>query len=262
MSKLDLSIIIASFNTKKLTLDCIKSIFNHKIDYSYEVVVVDDNSTDGSIDALQKLKGIKLLLNKENLGYVRTNNKGMDVAKGEYILLLNSDTILKDNSVNNLLKFAKSTSDSGVVGGQLLNTNNTIQESCYHEPSILNTINGITRKYYPDTKDPTIVDAVIGAVFLITPKAKKEVGFLDEKYISYYEDLDYCRRVRKSGLKVYYLPSSKTYHYGGASFKQLTDWKNQWRKLIPSSKLYNGIVKHYILFSIMWIQQKWQKYFG
>ncbi len=145
-----------------------------------------------------------------------------------------------------------------MVGSKLLNSDGSLQESCFEFPTLSNVIG--YKKYAPTGNTPTVVDAVVGASFLVTPKAYSLVGGLNTKYVSYFEDLDYCRSVYSKGLKVYYLPTSKVKHYHGESFKQLYGDDNQWKKLIPSSIVYHGLFKHYLLFAVSWISQKWQKF--
>jgi len=253
-----LSIIIGNYNTLELTKSCIESIFKYRPKFSFEVIVVDDASTDNSQKELKNLEkkysNLKVLFNLKNSGYVRTNNKGLNNSKGEYKLLLNSDTLVQEKSIDNLVEFAEKTPEAGVVGSRLVNIDGTIQESCYDLPTIWNVIN--YKKFAPVGNEPTVVDAVVGASFLITPKAYKLIGNLNEKYTSYFEDLDYCREVYRKGLKVYYLPESVVTHYHGESFKQLADDNNQWKKLIPSSIAYHGFLKHYMLYIISYIYQK------
>lgn len=267
---IDLSIIIVSYNTKKLTLDCIDSILKEGSKLKVEIIVVDNGSKDGSVEELRKVwrknRNVLLIENKENLGFSKANNQGIRVATGKQILLLNSDTIVKRNSLLALFNFAEKTKDAGVVGSRLLNPDKTVQPSCLNFPTIKNAIleywfgkKGLFEKYAPKGKRPTEVDAVVGTAFLITTRSLKEVGLLNEKYFFYFEDIDYCRRVWGSGLKVYYLPESEIIHYHGASGRKIADEKNQWRRLVPGSKIYHGLLKHYILFIIMWLSQKWQK---
>lgn len=269
----DLSVIIVSFNTKKLTIDCLKSIEKEAGGLDYETIVIDNNSTDGSREALRKLEAsssrLKIILNNENSGYAKANNQGIKEACGKYTLLLNSDTLVHKDSLGALVKFAQKTPDAGVVGSRLLNINGSLQGSCFHFPTIKNAIleyffgkKGLFDKYAPSGKNPETVDALVGAAFLITPEALKKIGGLDERYWAYFEDIDYCRHVWKSGLKVYYLPSSVITHYHGASFKKVSsDNATRWRRLIPSSKIYHGLVGHYIINGVIWLGQKWQKFF-
>ncbi|MFZ3302009.1 MAG: glycosyltransferase family 2 protein [Microgenomates group bacterium] len=253
-----LSVIIGNYNTPKLTVACVDSIFKYRPKYSFEVIVVDDASTDNSFSVLKELekkyKQLKVLQNIKNSGFVRTNNRGIHKSKGDYKLLLNSDTLVHEGTIDSLISFAERTTDAGVVGSKLLNKDGTTQKSVYNFPTILNVIG--YDKFAPVTSEPQVVDAVVGASFLITPKAYKLIGGLNQKYISYFEDLDFCREVKRKGLKVYYLPDSVVTHYHGESFKQLASSDNQWKKLIPSSIAYHGTLKHYLLFTISWIYQK------
>lgn len=269
-TKVTLSIIIVNLNTIDLTEGCIKSIYKHKINYPFEVFVTDNGSTDGSVEMLKryvkKYKNFNAIFNDSNTGYAKANNQGIRKSIGEYILLLNNDTVVYKDSLNNLINFAKKTPDAGVVGSRLLNIDGTLQMSCYHFPTITNAIReywflskGLFEKFAPTGNKPVTVDSVVGAVFLITPAARKKVGILDERYFAYFEDIDYCRQVWKKGLKVYYFPESVITHYHGATFKKLADDGLRWKKLIPGSKIYHGLIKHYIIFVVMWFGQKWQK---
>lgn len=269
---MDLSIIIVSYNTKELTLECVKSIYNSRPDLSFEVIVVDNGSRDGSLEELKKLrtkkiKNLKIIENKDNLGFAKANNQGISracrfavkKAIGKYILLLNSDTRVKKGSLERLAEFADRTPDAGVVGPKLLNIDGSLQGSVFRLPTIFRTIRaywlgekGLLDKYVPKGNEPQEVEALVMAAFLITPKAIKRVGLLDEKYFMYFEDLDYCKRVGRSGLKVYYQPASEVIHLHGVSGKGLVAESDQWRRLIPSSIKYHGWLVHQIINFIIW----------
>jgi len=265
---IELSVILVNLNTKRLTLDSIHSVLREG-EVKKEIIVVDNGSTDGSVEALGELtkkKVIKFIKNRENLGFAKANNQGIRIAKGKYILLLNNDTIVKKEALTKLVEFAKERRDAGVVGSKLLNIDGSLQPSCFHFPTITNAIKeyllgqmGNFEKFAPKAKEAVTVDAVVGASFLITSLARKKVGLLDERYFAYFEDIDYCRKVWQSGLKVYYLPSSEIIHYHGATFKKMAKREDQWRKLIPGSKIYHGVLKHYIINTILWLGQKWEK---
>lgn len=265
-----LSIIIVNYNTKDLVLECIRSIKVEGSKITKEIIIVDNGSSDGSASKFKSIykndNSIKILENDSNLGFAKGNNIGMKAAKGEYILLLNSDTLVKKNSLGKLVEFAELKPDAGVVGPKLLNIDGSFQPSVSHFPSIINAIReywlgqkGGFELYTPNTDEPLVVDAVVGAAFLITPSALKKVGLLNERYFFYYEDLDYCRRARDMSLKVYFLPTSQVIHYLGASGKNIAKPEFQWRRLITSSKIYNGILTHYLINFIIWSGQKWQK---
>jgi len=270
---IELSIVIVNLNTKDLTVGCIRSIEKEAKNLDFEVLLTDNGSNDGSVEAFQKINKEKywknrftLILNDTNTGYAKANNQGIKKAKGKYLLLLNNDTVVHPNALQKLLEFARKTPDAGIVGSRLLNMDGTLQMSCYHFPTITNAIKeywfgkkGLFEKFAPKGDLPITVDSVVGAAFLITPEARKKVGILDERYFAYFEDIDYCRQTWKKGLKVYYLPSSIITHYHGATFKKLANESERWKKLIPSSKVYHGPVKHYLINAILWLGQKWQK---
>ncbi|MDI6785137.1 MAG: glycosyltransferase family 2 protein [bacterium] len=271
--EITLSIVIVNLNTKDLTVRCIRSIQKETGNLSFEVLLTDNGSNDGSVEAFKKIKKeafwkdrFTLILNDSNTGYGKANNQGIRRAKGRYLLLLNNDTVVHKDALQNLVKFAENTPDAGVVGSKLLNIDGTLQMSCFNFPTITNAIKeyffgkkGLFDKFAPKGKLPVTVDSVVGAVFLITPKARRLVGILDERYFAYFEDIDYCRQVWKKGLKVYYLPGSVITHHHGATFKKLADESERWKKLIPSSKIYHGLIKHYIINMVIWSGQKWQK---
>jgi len=258
--KVDLSIIIVNWNTRELLKQCLASI-----DYPAEIIVVDNGSTDGSREMISdQWLMVKLIANNKNLGFAKANNQGIKIAKGEFILLLNSDTKIKSNSLKKLITFAKRKKDWGVVGPRLLNQDGSIQFSCFHFPSIKGAFEqfwlgkiGAFEKFAPKGKKETEVEAVAGAAFLIPRKVIARVGLLDERYFFYFEDLDYCRRVKKAGLKVYYLPEAEIIHFHGSSAQKKGKAANKW--LIKSSKAYHGLIKHYLINLILWSGQKWQK---
>lgn len=270
---IDLSIVIVNLNTKDLTVGCIRSIEKEAKGISFEVLLTDNGSSDGSVEAFKKIKKEKywknrfsLILNDENTGYAKANNQGIKRARGKYIFLLNNDTLVHKGALQSLLKFAKDTPDAGVIGPKLLNIDGSLQMSCFNFPTIANAVKeywlgkkGLFEKFAPAGGIPVTVDSVVGAAFLITPEARKRVGVLDERYFAYFEDIDYCRQTWKRGLKVYYLPVSVVTHYHGATFKKLGDESTRWKKLIPSSKVYHGVFKHYAINAILWLGQKWRK---
>ncbi|MEK7472730.1 MAG: glycosyltransferase family 2 protein [Patescibacteria group bacterium] len=270
MNKIKLSIIIVNLNTIDLTEGCIKSIYKYKLNFPFEVFITDNGSNDGSVEMLKKYDAkydnFHAIFNNNNTGYAKANNQGIRLAKGKYVLLLNNDTVVYKDSLNALVEFTDKTPDAGVVGSKLLNIDGTLQMSCFNFPTIKNAIleyylgkKGLFDKFAPRDRKPTTVDSVVGAVFLITPKAIEKVGILDERYWAYFEDIDYCRQCWKNGLKVYYLPESVITHYHGATFKKLANETERWKRLIPSSKIYHGLINHFIINAILWSGQKWQK---
>ena len=272
--KPDVSIVIVSYNTKDLTLDCIESVFSGNSDIEKEIIVVDNASSDGTVEAIRNLKfrnrdsRIEIITNKSNLGFAKANNQGIKTAKGKYILLLNSDTRINKETLRKLLSFANKKPDAGVIVPKLLNSDGSVQGSVFHFPTIPRAIRqyilgyeGILDKYAPPGDKPVTVEVASMAAFLITPLCLKKVGLLDERYFMYFEDFDYSCRVNENGLKIYYLPTAEVIHHHGESGKDLADKQNQWRRLITSSKIYHGTIRHYFINLIIWLGQKKKKYF-
>jgi GT2 family glycosyltransferase len=259
---MDLSIILVNYNTKDLTLRCIDSVIKSKPNVKYEIIVVDN----GSSDPLAESEKYKLIKNKENLGFAKAVNQGIKASMGKYVLLLNSDTKVGKSSIDELYKFALSHPDAGAVGPKLVNEDGSVQCSAYRFPTVLRAIRefwftekGAYQKYLPEGESGETVDALVMAALLVTPKALEKVGLLNEKYFLYFEDLDYARRLKKAALKVYYDPESVVEHAHGASGKLLADEKNQWRRLIPSSKIYHGNLVHNLINFVLWSGQKFGK---
>lgn len=249
---MDVSIIIVNYNTRKLTLAAVKSIRTSSPKLKYEIIVVDN----GSEEKMEKSRDYKLIQNSKNLGFARANNQGIKTAKGDYIFLLNSDTIVGRGAIEKMLEFAKETQDAGVIVPRLYNTNGTIQASCFRLPTIGLAIKQyilkegkLLEKYFPRSEKPTEVEVAVMAAFLITPMGLKSVGRLNEKYFMYFEDLDYCREVKKTGLKIYYLPEARVVHIHGAS-----GGKNEY--LRQSAKKYFGLVYYYLYTAVLWVGQK------
>ena len=263
---MDLSIIIVNYNTAALTRECIKSIRDSKPKMNYEIILIDNGSQEKL--PIGGYKDVTVINNSENFGFAKANNQGISASKGKYVLLLNSDTIIKGKAIDALYEFARQSKGVGVVGAKLLNKDGTMQDSVFHFPTIVNAI----RQYWLGDKDrfglyvpkvcsPVEVDAVVGAALLITPKALQKVGMLDDSYFFYFEDVDYCRKVWKAGLTACYLPEAEVIHLKGASGGKIATAANQWKRLIPSSKIYHGLIEYYILFAVIWLSQKWEKIF-
>lgn len=267
--KLAVSIVIVNYNTGEFLTRCISSIRESSLSLPYEILIVDNASTDESLVKIKKhtlgQQKLKVIENTENLGFARAVNQGITLAKGEYILLLNPDTEIKKGSVEKLVEFAKANSDAGVVGAKLLNPDASVQPSVFRFPTLWRAFQEfwlsrrVYSKYAPQVSDPTEIDAVVGAAFLITPEARKRAGLLNERYFMYFEDLDYCQRVKNAGLKVYYLPEAQVVHYHGVSGRGIAPDREQWKRLIPSSKIYHGALNRYLINFMIWSGQKWQK---
>jgi len=266
----DLSIIIVSFNTKELLKNCLKSLMTYGqwLMANGEVIVIDNASKDSSSEMVKKeFPKVKLIVNKHNLGFATANDQGIKASKGESVFLLNSDTEVKPGALEKLVEFIQSHSEVGVIGARLLNPDGSIQPSVYHFPTIWRVIKeywfglkGSYEKYVPMFEKEVEVEAVTGAAMLIPKKTIERIGYLNERYFFYFEDLDYCRRVRRAGFKVFYLPTAEILHHHGQSATKAGSKAYQY--LVQSSKIYNGTLKYWLLTSVIWTGQKWQKIFG
>lgn len=234
----ELSVIIVNWNTKKLLEDCLSSIFKHTKEIQFEVIVVDNGSEDGSARMVEK-KFPKVLLvpNKENLGFTKANNQGIKIAKGEYVLLLNSDTYLIENSPKKLVDRAKSMDSFGALGPMLLNEDRTIQQSVGFFPHLPQAFwwmsfiddlpfGTILKPYHVDHdsfyKNDHEVDWVTGAAILVPKKVIEQIGGLDEDIFMYGEDVDWCWRIKEANFKVFYSPATKIVHIGRGSTGKIT----------------------------------------
>lgn len=232
-----LSIIIVSYNTKQLLADCIKSIEKNLYNFSYEIVVVDNNSADGSTDMLKaEYSHVKLIANNYNAGFAKANNQGLELCSGEYILLLNSDTIVLENALSILVDYMDSHSDTAICGPKLLNSDMTLQLPCRRGfPRLINSVSyfsGISRLFpksrifssylmtYMDSGINHEVDAVSGACLMVKRRILPEIGgLLDKAFFMHFEDIDLCYRAKKSGYKVYYVHNAEVIHLKGQSSK-------------------------------------------
>ncbi len=257
-----LSIIIVTWNTADTTLKCIQSIKKNLLNFNYEIIVVDNASTDDTLAKLKKESGLIVLENKVNLGFGAGNNIGAKIAKGEYLLFLNSDMELVDNKLIEMYKYLIKNSRIGIIAPKYLNTDLSDQGSAWPPQTPLNAFKEFWlgqktySKYIPQSKEPVEVFSVSGGAMMIKKSLFNKIGGWDKRYFMYFEDLELCRQVRKLGYKIYYFPECSFIHRHGASGKKLVSDKNQWRRLIPSSKIYHGLYKHYLLFLITWSGQK------
>lgn len=266
---MDLSIILVNFNTKDAVYDAINSCLNEGSKINKEIIVVDNGSADGSYEYLKnkfsETSNIILIQNKDNLGFSKAVNIGLKKSKGKYKLLLNSDTKVSRYIFSEMIRFSETDKKIGIVGTKLILPDGSVQKSCFNFPGVNNalleywlgrgnTFSSFYKNYVCE------VDAIVGASFLITPDAYKAVGLFDERYFMFFEDLDYCRRAKAAGFKVMYFPKASVYHRHGLSGEKDSDEKKQWRRLIPSSKIYHGTLKHNLITFIIWSGQKFRKY--
>ncbi len=236
----DISVIIVNYNVKELLEQCINSIFSASTKLDVEVIIVDNNSFDGSVQYIkEKFPGnprLKIIESPVNMGFAKANNLGAREAEGEYLLILNPDTILQEDTLDKSLEFYKSVKDIGALTCKLILPNGKLDLACrrsFPTPSVaVYRILGLSRifpksklfgKYnltYLDENETYEVDAIVGAFMLIKKDVYEKVEGFDEDYFMYGEDLDLCFRIKKAGYRIFYYPKTSIIHYKGESTKK------------------------------------------
>ena len=232
-----LSIIIVNYNVKEFIKNLLYSLEKALIEISSEIIIVDNASVDGSVEDIKnKFPNVTLIANNENIGFGKANNQGLEIARGEYILLLNPDTIVKEDTFKNLIEFMQSNPNAGMVTCKVLNPDGTLQLACrrsFPGPwTSFTKVTGLSRLFpksklfarynltYLDENEINEVDAISGSFMMLKKEVYQKVGGFDSRFFMYGEDLDLCYRVQSEGYKVYYVPTTEIIHYKGESTKR------------------------------------------
>ena len=226
----DVSVIIVNHNTKRLLHDCLRSLKAEQGYVGIQTIVVDNGSTDGSPEMVKaEFPETVLIHNTGNEGFARPNNQGLHVAEGRYCLLLNSDTVVKSRGIAGMVRFMDSHLDAGACGPRLVNPDGSLQRSVRSFPSLWRhfcDMSGLenlfpgsalfgnfeTRFSYDRTVE---VDQPMGAALMVRAEILDSVGYLDERFVIYYNEVDWCRRIRSAGWKIYFVHTAEIIHYGG-----------------------------------------------
>jgi len=236
---MQISIVIISYNVKEFLHQCILSLKKSCHGIEHEIIIVDNNSIDGSDKIItSKFPEITLIKNYDNKGFAKACNQGLEISTGKYLLLLNPDTMLQEDTIPKMIEFFEDNPDAGAAGCKILNADGTLQLSCrrsFPTPSVaIPKIVGLSRMFpksklfskynltYEDPEKQIEVDALSGAFMMFSKKVYDDLGGLDEDYFMYGEDLDYCYRIKQAGWKIYYTPTTKLIHYKGESAKLAT----------------------------------------
>jgi GT2 family glycosyltransferase len=227
---IDLSVALVNWNNRDYLEQCLESIEAAHLPFSYEIVVADNGSTDGSQRILaERFPYVKVVQNEGNVGVARGNNQCIRNSSGRYIYVLNNDTVVNRESVEAMVRFLDQHPEVGAVGGSLLNPDGTFQSSFFRFPTlweeflIVSHIGALLNPHFPSHSGvyPEVreVDWISSASILVRRAAIEEVGLVDEEYFVYSDEPDWQYRLRQAGWKVYYLPNVTTIHYGGGSFR-------------------------------------------
>jgi len=277
MNRPDLTISIISYNTSGLLKDCLNSVYENVKDIKFEIIVVDNSSTDDSPEMVKKeFPQVTLIENKENVGFAKANNQAFNRSKGRFFLLLNSDTKVLSHSIEGMVEFMDLHPDVGAVGCEQIRPDGSIQptinialnmwtnlwliflrlfqvkrlvSSSKQATFMANYLRGVSGKtvnsylnHYLDKREPYEVDWVSGVCLLVRRETINEVGLLDENFFMYTEDVDWCLRMKQRRWKIYFLPGSRIIHYIGQSSNE-----GQFDDLYPQrfKSIFYFFKKHY-----------------
>jgi GT2 family glycosyltransferase len=225
---IDVTIIVVNWNTRELLQQCLSSVVEWTRGSTYRLIVIDNGSVDGSAEMVRTdFPGVLLVANGENRGFSAATNQGLRRAEGRYALLLNSDTLLFEDSITSCVRFADGHPDVAVVGCRLVNTDRSFQSSAFRFPSlwtIFTRSSGLAR-CFPRSKlfnserygleqwtEPRDCDVVMGSFFLVRRAVTDEVGLLDERFFMYGEETEWCRRMRDAGYRRVFYPATSVVH--------------------------------------------------
>jgi len=240
--QLDLSVIIVNYKTSDVTSQAVQSVLDHPGDLNLEVIVVDNDSQDGSVEALRAaFPDITVLATGHNGGYAWGNNVGIRQAKGRYLLVLNPDALVYDGTLERAVSYMQNNPDVGILGGHVSLENGTQQPTLFREVSLSKLVWGLVvpnrilrnsrlfgdQRYASLSRDSAQdVEVVAGCFMMIAREVVEKVGMMDDRFFMYSEESEWCWRVRQAGLKVRYNPDVRLMHYGAVSTGQTSPWKS------------------------------------
>jgi GT2 family glycosyltransferase len=227
-----LSICIVNYNAHDYLEACLKSIFAARCKYAFEIVIVDNASRDGSVEMVQtRFPQLRLIRNESNAGFSSANNAALRIAGGKYLLWLNNDTVVLPGALDTLVDFLAQHPEVGIVSPKVLNSDGTLQLQCRRGlPTLWGAfcyVSGLSRLFaknpfftgylltHLDEDRPASVDAVSGACLMARREILDQIGYPDEGYFMFAEDLDWCCLARRAGWQVFYLPEARIIHFGG-----------------------------------------------
>jgi len=256
----DVSIVTVSWNVKKLILECIQSVYEKTENYSFEMIIIDNDSKDGTPETIEKkFHEIKLIKNNYNAGITVANNQGIKASKGRYICFLNPDTHLINNAIDLLVKYLEENTSVSAVGPQSINPGGVIEENCrkgsmsiwteFLDMTTLtarfpkNRIISRHRLGYWDHMSIRSVDHIAAECLIVRKNLLNQIGVMDEQFFMYGDDTDFCRRIKNSGGEIIYFPHAKIFHHKGSSSKQ-----NSEISIVAKESYYKYFSKHHGVF--------------
>jgi GT2 family glycosyltransferase len=228
---IDLSVAIVSFNTKRILLNCIQSVYTTTKSLCVEIIVVDNASQDGSAEAAREAcPDAVVITNPDNRGFAKAVNQALAVSAGRYFLLLNSDTLMEDGALAKMVEYLDAHPEVGALGCRQRTAEGRILRSAFAFPGLREHVlnfglfkalaPGSSGKYahpWEDSRTPQDVDWINGACMVVRSEVLRGLGGLDERYFMYFEDVDLCLRIRRLGHRIIYLPEAQIVHFVGSS---------------------------------------------
>jgi N-acetylglucosaminyl-diphospho-decaprenol L-rhamnosyltransferase len=258
---MDLSIITVSYNTRELLRACLDSVFSSissRLDY--EVIVVDNASGDGSVAMIRDgFPQARLIENSENRGFAASNNQALEESRGQYVLLLNPDTVVMDGALESLMRLLEERRDVGAAGPKLVFPDGSFQHSAFAFPTLPmifldfyplhhrlldSRVNGRYPRALYERGEPFPIDHPLGAAMMVRREVVDKVGLLDEGYFMYCEEIDWCMRIKGSGWGIFCVPQAEIVHYAGQSTAQ---FRNEMYVQLHKSR-YRLYEQHYSSF--------------
>lgn len=263
----DLSVVIVNRNTRALLRACLDSLVGLPDGVRTELIVVDNGSTDGSVELVrERFPQVQLIRNEENTGYAYPNNQGLEASTGRYVLLLNSDTEVRPFALARLVEFMERHPEAGACGPTLRYPDGSLQRSCYSFPSPRTTFSRMLAldALFPrsrvlgnqqlgfDHACTAPVDALLGAALLVRREALEKVGPLDERFRIHYNDFDWCYRIRRAGWEVYFVHEAEVVHHSQATTKLENDRLQLQGEIVRNLFEYHR--KHYGEAGVRWLR--------
>ncbi len=234
---MDISVVIVSWNSQAIVAQCLEALTRHRSKYSFEIILVDNASSDGTPDmAASRFPQVRLIRNSENLGFAKANNIGIRQAKGRYVCLMNSDIVIRDACFDRMIEYLEQHADIGILGPKLLNPDLTLQDSCQSFPTLWNNLcealslnrlfprsRFFSERHWIFFAHDRICDVPVlpAAFWLVRREAFEQEGLFDEQFFIYCEDMDLCKRFWNRGWKVIFSPEAEAVHHHGGSSSNL-----------------------------------------
>lgn len=281
---MDISIIIVTYNTKELLDACVRELLKVRFYKEFEIIFVDNNSSDGTQEYLKELQKdkecLKVIMNQKNFGFAKAVNQGVKLSRGEYILLLNSDAFIDQSHITRLIRILKSDSTLGAIAPQLLNNDKSVQPSFGNFPNMFTAILYVLRidRILPWgmvvyrvssklAKNSHIIfpDWTSAACLLVRRNVLDRVGLLDEHYFMGIEDIDFCYRIRQAGYAIAYAPTIQVSHYHQYTSKKLHKklfiiaTENQSLKYFYKKFYPHAVIRYYLFSALVGLKENIQR---